>query len=199
MEDKVYIVDAHGDYYKTDYNSGRVVKAEGREDATIFSLKDAEYMISFRDKKKLWKTVSVMQLEKETFKANEVDNMEEKMEVVNFNNENSFILCAKEFVEALADITGRISELSNQLIVEQGKEADLLHHIELHELSLIEKKETYGMLENCLRKRRKIKDELFKLQKIAEIRRNLESSLRYISSFERDRHYNPRQLIELFA
>lgn len=187
MVDGVYIVDMEGNYYKTDSDSGCVVRATGKDDATEFSLLDAEFMIKFREKEDWW----IVE------KANQSN--EAVLEEVEPSNVKDFVSYAKGFVDALNDIGKRISELEEKLTVEQGRRSDILHHIELHDLSVPEKQQAYEMLEQCLRRRRRIKDELEELKEIFKARSRLQSALQYIEGLETKRHYNPRQLTELFA
>lgn len=152
--------------------------------STVFSKEEANEIM-----KKLWPELQNS--------IEDTDNEEKEISEEDVSSEKAVFLI-NDYIRKMGNIPAQIYKLEQQLKVEQGKEADLLHHIELHDFSHESKVSVFEMLQNCLQHRRKIKDEILKLQSVAKMVRGLESGLNYIECLA-DRKYFPRQLNELFA
>lgn len=153
---------------------------------TVLSMEEADAI-----SKKLWPE---LQEEQKCDAEAEKDGGTEKENI----NSKRVVQITNDYLSKMEKIPAQIFRLEQELKVEQGKEADLLHFIELNEFSDSSKVNVFGMLQECLQHRREIKDEMLRLQSVSKMIKGLVSSINYIEHLA-ERKYFPRQLNELFV
>lgn len=125
----------------------------------------------------------MMQIESESFS---LDNLEQKIDEIG--------KLVEERQQRMQTLCDRLSEIDQEI-------SDIQHYIEINDVEDDEAYKVFHMLQNKLRDRRKIKDEIRIIKSIGEcnIDQSLLDPLRLVVSQIKNQKYVPRRLSELFS
>ncbi len=209
--DLQYIMDGTGNYYKVNIDNQLVV-AKDREEATVFEYQDASQRIEGK-KSKFYHLFPIKEGVEKVMYSNVVSIHSENIlredpdEYSVLNEYDMDRINWLEYLNHFCFLTGSMSKhkekLNEELSVIDKKICDLLHWVELYDLTEDEGIEATEQLKEARVQRRDVKDEML----IAEmVQSNLVNSanaakarkcIKEIQKMER-RVYQPRELTELF-
>jgi len=184
-----YIIDYQRTFYKVDENN-RLVVAEDKEFADLFTSKEADERIIEGRKPQFYSTLSVEDDLKQTLygEAGVMDWMEY---LRNFR----FLVATIE--QYKADLNDRLSKIDMKI-------CDVLHYIELYDVGQDENEYLVNLLKELREERREVKDEMIRTEafqnSIGTIQ-NAEKAKEAVKQIKKldKRKYTPRELPELFA
>ncbi len=201
-----YIMDGNGNYYRVN-GENQLVVAEGKEDASVFTAFDASLRIGTGQKAKFYQTMPIRDegnkiisiSDKNTAKA-EAMQPEFEYDITSIDwleYINLFCYLAEAAKNYQTELNAKISVADKEI-------CDLLHYVELYDLSDEEAIGTMDLLKDARQRRRDIKDEERKVDLFV---RNIGTSAMVakaktcIKEFRKldTRKYTPRELSELFA
>ena len=199
-----FIMDGNGNYYRTNDNNQLVVAA-GREEATEFTLYDANQRIGGGKKAAFYFTIPVEErtVEKVLIQPQGNDSntgiSANRYDIAHFNwTDYLWQFCY------MASVAGRRQdELTAELSEVDQKICDMLHLIELYDLTSEEGLHTIALLKEVRQMRRDIKDEMTCLdyfQTSFGTEKNITEAKNIIKQIKKlnYRVYRPRQMPELF-
>lgn len=209
MEERLYyITDTYGTYY-TINASNRLVATNNQEQATKFTLTKANSIIQTMVKP-MQKYQYVIREDRsesvntETAKVHKVEVSEADCFQTMFDTEefawNDYISTLIQFCSDLRQYRTNLNYLLSQVDKEI---CDIMHYIEFNTLDAANGYKMYKMLRDCRLRRRKIKDDLEKVNMIipalgsAELLGNLKTCLNQMNGLDH-RKYTPRVLDDLF-
>lgn len=209
--DKLYfIVDASGNYYRTNKNN-QLIMTKQRNEADVFSFVEANKRIGAGKKSHFYSVIPVEEQEKEEEKDMEIvakdNNVQNYTEVKSeFDYDLSQIDWAdylNNFCYVASSLKNYQDELNSALSDIDMKICDVMHYVELNDLSDEESINAVALLKELRETRRKIKDEMFKadnIQKGIGTSANVAKAKDSIKQIEKlsKRKYTPRKLSELF-
>ena len=201
-----FIMDGNGNYYKTNENNQLVV-ASDRDEASLFTLYDANQKIGGGKKAAFYFTIPANEIISKN-KKEENKKLEEDEEI-NLDNQKSnikkfdWVEYLEQFCEITSLITERCNELTNELSEVDQEICDVLHLIELYELTAEEEIKVAEMLKELRQRRRDIKDEAQCLECVKKSignSGNIAEAKTLIKQMKRMEHrvYRPRRLSDLF-
>lgn len=184
-----YIIDYQRTFYKVDENN-RLVVAEDKESADLFTAKEADERISEGRKPQFYSTLSVKDDMKQTLygEAGVMDWMEY---LRNFR----FLVATIE--QYKADLNDRLSKIDMKI-------CDVLHYIELYDVQQNENEYLVNLLKELREERREVKDEMIRTEtfqtSIGTVQ-NAEKAKEAVKQIKKldKRKYVPRELPELFV
>ncbi len=204
---KFYVTDANGNYYKLG-SKGKLVKVNDSSKADVFSIREANRYIGGGYQAKKY---SMIEAASDTY-VNVVEP-NPVYSVPKYNEEPRPVM----FDTLDNNWEGRLSELYylsshvdeyyeklNSMLSDVDKEVcDILHYLELRELTEAEMIEASRMLQERRRHRRKIKNEMEKIEMMKATFLNKEFGIKVHESMEQFEHmkfrqYTPRKLGDLF-
>ncbi|WP_102343597.1 hypothetical protein [Galactobacillus timonensis] len=201
MTKMYYITDTNGNYYKIGANSNLVV-AKNSDEATLFTLKQANERIGSGRKSRFYALVEIEVDDVQTaYSAPEYDHITKPTMFDSMDTD------WEQTLSKLCYMSAHIAEYQrnlNLMLSDVDKEVcDLLHYLELNELTDDEMLRTAEMLQERRRHRRVIKDELEKTDVMRSTFLDKQFDIkvhRGLSQIEhmKDRVYAPRRLSELF-
>jgi hypothetical protein len=196
-----YITDTSGNYYKIGAN-GNLVAAASSEEATLFTLRQANERVGSGRKSRFYCIIETEVEDTEpTYSAPEYDHVTKPTMFDGLNND------WEQTISKLCYMSAHIAEYQknlNVMLSDVDKEiCDLLHYLEFNELSDVEMLNTAEMLQDRRRRRREIKDELEKTDVMRSTFLDKQFDIKVhqgLTQIERmkDRVYTPRRLPELF-
>lgn len=199
-----FIMDGNGNYYKTNADNQLVV-ASDREEASLFTFYEANQRIGGGKKAAFYFTIPAddSKVEKSNvlqdgdIKEDGTDNC--KNNIIQFN----WVEYLEQFCQISSTITTRCNELTNELSEVDQEICDVLHLVELYELTIEEEIKVAELLKSLRQKRRDIKDEMQRLEcfkKSIGNSGNVAEAKMLIKQMKRMEHrvYRPRKLPELF-
>lgn len=213
-----YIMDGSGHYYRVNGNNQLVV-ADGREDASVFTFSEANQRIGNGKKAKFYQTIPVessdrtsevdcegVQVQSNVIAVfHEENSRADEKGVLEYNIEGINWL---EYMNLFCYLSNTAKNYQDELAAKQStidKEiCDLLHYIELYDLTAEEEIHAVELLKDARERRRDIKDEMVKVEQFS---RSIGTSanvakakgcIKEIKKLER-RIYRPRELPELFS
>lgn len=202
------IVDTRGNFYKLD-STGNLVYAQNSDEATDFSLREANSRIGTGKKARFYNVLEATEKVQDavepftdtTYDVPELDAIDKPtMFDTMDNNWESLLseLCymSSHIQEYQKTLSERLSDVDKEI-------CDLMHYLELNELSDGEMIKVSKMLQERRRQRREIKDEMDKTALMRDTFLDREFGIKVHSSLEqmekmKDRYYTPRKLNELF-
>ena len=223
-----FIVDACGNYYRTN-EKNQLVVASNRDEASVFTLFEANQRIGGGKKSTFYFTIpaeencvveestEVKSIEEKsiednklklvtnygtkyvTVNVNKANNSFEKFDIANFDWLNYLL----QFCYMASMVGKRVDELVNELSDVDKKISDILHLVELYDLTQEEELHTMELLKESRQKRRDIKDEMTCLEYFHTslgTDANVSEARKTIRQIEKlaQRIYKPRQMPELF-
>lgn len=203
-----FIMDGNGNYYRTNEDNQLVVAAT-REEASIFTLFDANQRIGGGKKSTFYFTIPVEEKAMVEDKAREIKQLPEKMNCTE-KGYNRFDIAQFDWIDYLwqfcymASMVGnRNDELTKELSEVDQEICDMLHLVELYELTSEEELRIVKLLKDARQRRRDIKDEMTCLdyfQTSFGTETNIIEAKNVIKQIKKLNHrvYRPRQLPELF-
>lgn len=203
-----FIMDGSGNYYRTNEDNQLVVAAT-REEASIFTLFDANQRIGGGKKSTFYFAIPVEENKSVEDKAQEIKQLPEKMNCTE-RCYNRFDIAHFDWIDYLwqfcymASMVGKRSEELKKELSEVDQEiCDMLHLVELYELTSEEEFRTVKLLKDARQRRRDIKDEMTRLdyfQTSFGTETNITEAKNVIKQIKKLDHrvYKPRQLPELF-
>ena len=201
-----FIMDGNGNYYKTNENNQLVV-ASDRDEASLFTLYDANQKIGGGKKAVFYFTIPANEIinknkkeENKILEEDEEKNLESKKSNI---KKFDWVEYLEQFCEITSLITGRCNELTNELSEVDQEICDVLHLIELYELTAEEEIKVAEMLKELRQRRRDIKDEAQCLECVKKSignSGNIAEAKTLIKQMKRMEHriYRPRRLSDLF-
>lgn len=226
-EKSFYIMDYNSNYYRVD-SKNQLVAAGSENEATIFSFADANRRIGAGPKSRFYFMTPVNMeddeveeapvSEEETFEngidgsvisiVREVKEAERSKAVETPGDASAFsALNWEEFLSNFSNISSNVGiyrdKMSQKLGEMDKKICDILHYIELFDISDADAKDLVELLRLCREKRREYKDEIFKaevFQKNVGTNANIAKAKETIKAIKglAKRKYTPRKLSELF-
>lgn len=203
---RFYIVDMSYNYYKLD-EKGNLVVAKDSDDATTFSIKEANARVGTGRKAKFYQIIEAPEIvmtpvtkeEIPTAQAEEPENKSMMFDSLQNNWEELLSnLCY------MSDHIGEYQDRLNDMLSNVDQEiCDIMHYIEFNELTDDEVIMTGRMLQERRRHRRDIKDEMQKTALMRETFLDGNFGIKVQQSLElmvrmKDRYYTPRKLSDLF-
>ena len=209
-----FIVDASGNYYRTNKNNQLVV-ASNKEEASVFTMFEANQRIGGGKKSSFYFTIPVentteteedrTQITNEyktnylSITKNNVDNSFEKVDIENIHWLNYLL----QFCHMASTVGKRSDELANELSEVDKKICDIMHLIELYDLTQEEELHTVELLKEIRQRRREIKDEISCLEYFRTslgTEENVTEAKNTIKQIQKMsyRVYRPRVMTELF-
>lgn len=203
---RFYIVDMSYNYYKLD-EKGNLVVAKDSDDATTFSIKEANARVGTGRKAKFYQIIEAPEIvmtpvakdEIHTAQAEETENKSMMFDSLQNNWEELLSnLCY------MSDHIGEYQARLNDMLSNVDQEiCDIMHYIEFNELTDDEVIMTGRMLQERRRHRRDIKDEMQKTALMRETFLDGNFGVKVQQSLElmvrmKDRYYTPRKLSDLF-
>ncbi len=202
---KMYnIVDMQGNYYKIGAR-GNLVAAQNSEDASLFTIREANERIGSGKKAHFYTTIeAIAQPDDEpetTYSAPEFDEVKKPTMFDSLNND------WEKTLSTLCYMSSHIQEYQenlNTMLSDVDKEVcDLLHFIEFNELGDADMLKASKMLQDARRRRREIKDEMEKTALMRSTFLDKEFGVKVHQSLEHMEHmkcrqYTPRKLAGLF-
>ncbi len=208
-----YIMDGNGNYYTLNA-SDHLVVARDREEASVFTFFEANQRIGGGKRARFYHTISVEELEKtEQDMIGESEGLEHNDEVITlkkcqpdfeYNIEdtdwsefvNYFIFLATSARRYQDELAKRHSDVEKEI-------CDLLHYVELYDLTETEGLKAMVLLKDARQRRRGIKDEISRMeffQKMIGTSANVAKARGFLTELEKlgNRKYSPRQLTDLF-
>jgi hypothetical protein len=219
-----YIMDGNGNYYTVN-GKDQLVVARNREEASVFTFFEANQRIGDGKKAKFYHTIPVDELEQtEEEMQSKVLSIVDKIgdikpeqdEVKSFHvyadDKPEFEYCMEhvdwsEFVNyyifLAGGVTGYREELSKRHSDVEKEICDLLHYVELYDLSDEEGLKAMDMLKDARQRRRDIKDEISRtefFQRMIGTSANVAKARGFLTEMKKldTRKYFPRQLKNLF-
>ena len=202
------IMDGNGNYYRID-DKNQLVVATSREEASVFTFFEANQRIGGGPKSYFYHTIP----------AEDTPVTEEKFHVVSAKNEadvgkegneNECDIAKYDWMEYLQKFCylaskagGRHNELTRHLSEVDQEICDIMHLVELYELTEDEELHAINLLKDSRQKRRDIKDEMTCLEYFQTsfgTADNITGAKNIIKQIKRLEHrvYHPRQLSEVF-
>lgn len=211
MEERLYYVtDTYGTYY-TINASNRLVATNDKEQASQFTLAKANsvlqtmikpmqrYQYIIREAESKREDIAMVGNQEQIVDYKEEDCFETMFDAIDMEWDNYL----KTLITFCSDLKQYRINL-NYLLSQVDKEiCDIMHYIEFNNLDATNGYKTYKMLKDCRLRRRKIKDDLEKVNIIIpafedkEFVGKLKTCLNQIKGLEH-RKYTPRILDELF-
>lgn len=199
-----FIMDGNGNYYKTN-EKNQLVVASDKEEASLFTLYDANQKIGGGKKAAFYFTIPANGITKEKednkiLEEDEEENLESKQtDIRRFD----WVEYLEQFCEITSMITARCNELTNELSEVDQKICDVLHLVELYELTTEEEIKVAEMLKELRQRRRDIKDEAQCLECVKKSignSGNIAEAKTIIKQMKKMEHriYRPRRLSDLF-
>ena len=201
------IVDMNGNFYKLD-KQGHLAFANSSDEATAFSLKEANLRIGTGRKAKFYsliesspESMTSCKAQEPSYAAPELEEVKKPTMFDSLDNDWETILSNLCY---MSDHMGEYQNNLSQMLSNVDKEiCDILHYIELNDLDDQEMLEASKMLKERRCYRREIKDEMEKTALMCDM--FLDSSFgikvqQSLTIMERmkDRYYTPRKLNDLF-
>ena len=181
-----YIIDYQQNYYRMN-DENQLVMVKDKQEADIFSFNEATMKINEGRKSKFYSTISVEEVEYENSRIEDVDWLE----------------YIEDFRKLVSESDAYKNKLSDKLSEVDLKICDIMHYIELYEVSDAEKIYLMNLLQEYRDERRQIKDlynclEFF--QNSIGTTQNAGKAKEAIKSIKKldTRKYIPRMLPELF-
>lgn len=205
---RYYIVDTKGHYYKINAK-GDLVVASSEEDATTFSLRDANSRIGIGRKSKFYSLLEAYEIETEVeeiidevaYDAPEYDEVEKPAMFDSLHNN------WEDMLSNLCYMSDHMDEYQtnlNDMLSDVDKEiCDIMHYLEFNELNDSDMLKASKMLQERRRHRREIKDEMEKTALMkstfldSAFKIKVQQSLEFMEKMK-TRQYTPRKLNELF-
>ena len=205
-ERRFYIVDMSNNYYKLD-EKGHLVVARNSDDATTFSIKDANARVGTGRKSKFYQIIAapeiVLTADEEKVEKPVVtiatDEKHEMFETLQNNWEDLLAnLCYMS--EHIGEYQNRLNDMLSNVDQEI---CDIMHYIEFNELDDDGMITTTKMLQERRRHRRDIKDEMQKTALMREMFLDGNFGIKVQQSLDlmvrmKYRYYTPRKLSDLF-
>lgn len=213
-----YIVDTAGNFYRINKNNQLVV-TDDKEQAGIFNFVEANRRIGSGKKSHFYLTIPVddEEINQEIILPDsQIQNTSEESEIMNedskreINAETSYDLSQidwKEYLTNFSYIASTIKdyheELNQELSDIDQKICDMMHYVELNELSDDESIQAMELIKEFRIRRREIKDEMYKaecVQKSIATNANetkAKTGIKQIDGLQ-NRKYTPRKLEGLF-
>ena len=205
-----YIMDKCFYYYRVN-NSSQLVMAASKDEADIFSFEEASRRVGKGKKSQFY---FIVPAEEEIQQQSVADSIKTELVVMDGNNyqQNASTydlseLDWKEYLTQFSYIASSVKkyhdELTEQLSEVDQKICDIMHYVEMYELSDAESLSVVEQLKTYREHRRSIKDNMLIADTFARLvgtSNNIAKSketLRAINGLEK-RKYAPRQLMELF-
>ncbi len=195
MEDELYVItDVNGNYYRLD-NEKQLVAAADRSDAELLSYPDAVERIGNGRKAHFYSIVPFAGNEsnkgsKTTFLSYELDEIDWMEYLNHFLHVNTSMKAYEdELRQSLSDVDMEI--------------CDILHCVELRELTDSQSLDLMDQLRDCRERRRQVKDRMYEVEWFQkafgynDINSKVKESIKQINRLE-TRTYKPRKLMELF-
>jgi hypothetical protein len=217
-----YIMDGNGNYY-TVSSSDQLVVARDRDEASVFTFFEANQRIGGGKKAMFYHTIPVEECEEkdsanvlrivdkikdftpiqdedtEDIKTTTMQpTYEYDMENVDWNEfANYYIFLATGAKGYKEELSKRYSDVDKEI-------SDLLHYVELYDITDDEGLQAVDMLKDARQRRRDIKDELSRadfFQKMIGTSANVAKARGFLTELKKldTRKYHPRQLKELFS
>lgn len=211
MEERLYYVtDTYGTYY-TINASNRLVPTNEKEQASKFTLGKANSVIQTMIKPMQRYQYIIREVESEKTETTVQENSVQYMDVKEEDCfETMFDMTDMDWINYIQTLIIFCSDLKqyrvnlNYLLSQVDKEiCDIMHYIEFNNLDAANGYKMYKMLKDCRLRRRKIKDDLEKINMIIpaladkELKEKLKTCLSQMKGLEH-RKYAPRVLSELF-
>ncbi len=204
-----YIMDGTGNYYRINANDQLVV-AGSKEDASIFSVFEANQRIGAGKKSKFYVPVPVeneMESEEEEplTETAEVKSEVKKVSAAEYDMEHIDWLDYVNMFYCLSTSATDYREQMNQKQSDVDKElCDLLHYVELYDLSADETFRAMEMIKEARIRRRFIKDKITQIeafQRFLGTSANVSKAKGCITELKKleRRKYFPRELKEMFT
>ncbi|MEE1314543.1 MAG: hypothetical protein UHS49_02095 [Faecalimonas sp.] len=200
--DMQYIMDGNGNYYRVNGNNQLVV-AESKEEATVFDSSDANQRIGDGKKAKFYQAIPVD--EKIIAITNTAEqepkkpiNMEYDISAIDWPDYmNLFCYLSETAKNYQEELNAKVSVVDKEI-------CDLLHYVELYDLSDEESVDAVEMLKDARQRRRDIKDEQTMLEAFMRsvgTSANVAKAKNCVKEMGKleTRKYTPRELSELFV
>lgn len=203
---RFYIVDMSYNYYKLD-EKGNLVVARDSDEATTFSIKEANARVGTGRKAKFYQIIEAPEIvmtpvAKEEIPAAQAEEPENKSMMFDSLQNNWEELLSN--LCYMSDHIGEYQDRLNDMLSNVDQEiCDIMHYIEFNELTDDEVIMTGRMLQERRRHRRDIKDEMQKTALMRETFLDGNFGIKVQQSLElmvrmKDRYYTPRKLSDLF-
>jgi len=216
--EKVYIIDYEGNYYKVSGKKGKLKKVDTSVEASIFSRYEANRIISAQGKK----ACDYMTVEADIdencvaefdYNDNQIDFGEEcyvsnsvnveRPTLFEFGN-NNWENCISQLCYMSSHMDDHIYNLNIQLSVVDRKITDIMHYVEFYDLTEVDAISTMKLLKEYRTERRAIKDEIEQTELMQSTFLDEEFSIKVHQTLEymermKHRKYTPRELPELFV
>lgn len=213
--DKLYfIVDASGNYYRIN-NKDQLIMTKDRNEADVFSFMEANKRIGSGKKAHFYSVIPAEENEADEYveevkdmtvkEDNAVPNIAEVKSDFNYDlSQIDWTEYLNNFCHVASSLKNYHDELNNALSDIDLKICDVMHYVELYQLSDEESIKAVNLLKKLREKRRQIKDEMFRadnIQKGIGTSANVAKAkdcIKQIGKLE-SRVYTPRKLNDLFA
>lgn len=203
---RFYIVDMSYNYYKLD-EKGNLVVARNSDEATTFSIKEANSRVGTGRKAKFYQIIEATEIvmtpaaEEVIPEARSEEPAKGSMMFDSLQNNWEDLLSNLCY---MSDHIGEYQDRLNDMLSNVDQEiCDIMHYIELNELSDDQMITAGKMLQERRRHRREIKDEMQKTALMRETFLDGNFGIKVQQSLElmvrmKDRYYTPRKLSDLF-
>lgn len=203
-----FIIDSTGKYYRVNGNNQLVI-AKDRNDAGVFSFMEANQRIGSGKKAHFYTTIPVEEDEAEeqekasAFVLHMPVKQEDKAEMTYDLSEVDWLEYLRHFIYMSSNLNNYAEELKQKLSEEDLEICDILHLLELYELSDEESLRVVDILKEHRVHRREIKDDMCRVdyfQKAIGTSNNVAKAKEAVKRLEKLEHrkYTPRRLPELF-
>ena len=200
-----YIVDGNGNYYRLN-GKQQLVVAQSREDADVFSFREANQRIGAGKQAYFYSAIPAEAAECHDQQAEVTEEVQEKS-----SGEEKKEALRVDWLKSLTEIDsvikcmGKYQERLNQALSEVDLEiCDIMHYVELYDLSEQDSLHAVELLRTRRERRREVKDEMVKAEAFEQvfgsedIQSKIRESIKQIRKLEH-RKYVPRMMPELFA
>jgi len=217
MDQLHYIVDSANRYYRLD-GDDNLVMASGKDEAGVFTLGEASQRIGNGKKAHFYRVIPVNQtgglqpMEVTSVKESQVHNetiqngasQTERAQQLSYDlSEIDWLEYLRHFAFVSSSIKNYEEELKKRQSDIDCEICDIMHLVELYEMSEDESLATVALLRDCRERRRDVKDALYSIdcfQKTLGGSNNIAKAKEAIKLLEKldKRKYAPRRLPDLF-
>lgn len=206
---RYYIVDTEGHYYKIN-EKGSLVVASSTEDATTFSLRDANLRIGTGRKARFYNVLEAYEIEQQVEEVIDEEPVYDAPDYDTVDKPTMFDSLHNNWEDMLSNLCYMSDHMDeyqsnlNDMLSDVDKEiCDIMHYLEFNELNDSDMIKASKMLQERRRHRREIKDEMEKTALMkstfldSAFKIKVQQSLEFMEKMK-TRQYTPRKLNELF-